>query len=368
MPARYKTSEKGIRLIKEFEGEILKVYLDPVKLPTLGVGHLLTPAEKRVYKVGQKITREESTRFLRDDLTLFEDAVNSSVRVPLTQNQFDALISFAFNVGIAAFKRSSVVKNLNSRNFAAAADAFLLWNKAGGRVLPGLARRRKAERALFLTPDKQNSTLTGSQKEVRTSDITSNYPQEPVTAGADFNESENLQKIQANSAPQTEASVNQPPDNFEKPIDTASPQAAADAEPIPVSQVRPELDALKTEFREESKNQIKSRFLAIPGIILASLSALWERVTAGETMLVFWLVGAAVLLIVVYIIFTKYRDVQEKRLKRDAEALEVQLKLQREQQAHELTKIQLESAMRRDVNTVVVRPQPVLNSDAPGEK
>lgn len=145
------TSDNGIKLIKDFEGEILKVYADPVGLLTLGVGHLLTPAEKRSFKLGQKITRAESTKFLREDLADAETAVNSSVHVPITQNQFDALVSLTFNIGTAGFKRSSVLRNLNSGKLIHAADAFLLWNKAGGRVISGLTSRRRAERDLFLT-------------------------------------------------------------------------------------------------------------------------------------------------------------------------------------------------------------------------
>lgn len=137
----------------DFEGEILKVYKDPVGLPTLGVGHLVTPAEKKDYPVGKKITRAESRSFLRRDLQRFEDTVNKSVHVPITQNQFDALVSLAFNIGEAGFKRSSVLRNLNNRKFDAAADSFLAWNKAGGKTLHGLTRRRQTERSVFLTPD-----------------------------------------------------------------------------------------------------------------------------------------------------------------------------------------------------------------------
>lgn len=137
-----------------FEGEILKVYKDPIGLPTLGVGHLVTPAEKKDYPVGKKITRAESREFLRNDLRRFEDAVNNLVKVPITQNQFDALTSFAFNVGEGNLKRSSVLRNLNNRKFDAAANSFLAWNRAGGKVLDGLTRRRHTERSVFLTPDK----------------------------------------------------------------------------------------------------------------------------------------------------------------------------------------------------------------------
>lgn len=151
--ANYSVSEDGIKLLIEFEGEVLSVYKDPVGLPTLGVGHLVKPDEKANYPVGKKITKEESRKFLRNDLKKFEACVNNAVTVPITQNQFDALVSLAFNIGEGGFKRSSVLRNLNNRKFDAAADAFLAWNKAGGKVLPGLTRRRNAERSIFLTPD-----------------------------------------------------------------------------------------------------------------------------------------------------------------------------------------------------------------------
>lgn len=154
------TSDNGIKLITEFEGEILKVYLDPVGLPTFGVGHLVKPDERAEFPVGKKITRATSREYLKADLARFETCVNSQVNVPITQNQFDALVSFAFNVGEKNFKRSSVLRNLNNRQFAKAADSLLAWNRSKGRVLPGLVRRRKAERALFLTPDSATDAPT----------------------------------------------------------------------------------------------------------------------------------------------------------------------------------------------------------------
>jgi len=165
MKNNYKVSSDGINLLVEFEGEVLKVYKDPIGLPTLGVGHLVTPNEKKDYPVGKKITRAESRQFLRRDLARFEDCVNSSVKVPITQNQFDALVSLAFNIGEGAFKRSSVLRNLNARKFDAAADSFRAWNKAGGKTLPGLTRRRATERSVFLTPDESAETQSTNLSE-----------------------------------------------------------------------------------------------------------------------------------------------------------------------------------------------------------
>ena len=129
------------------------MYLDPVGRPTVGVGHLVKPNEGELYPVGKRITKAESQDLLSKDLARFEMAVSSLVKVPLTQNQFDALVSLAFNIGTTAFQNSSVLRRLNEKKYEAAADAFLMWVKSKGRVLRGLQNRRKAERALFLRPD-----------------------------------------------------------------------------------------------------------------------------------------------------------------------------------------------------------------------
>lgn len=145
-----RVSKHGREFITAHEGEVLKVYLDPVGLPTMGVGHLLTDEEKAKYPVGSVITRGVSQEFLERDLRRFENAINNLVKVPLNQNQFDALVSFAFNVGEANFKRSSVLRHLNAGLYAKAAEALLAWNKSKGKVLAGLTRRREEERELFL--------------------------------------------------------------------------------------------------------------------------------------------------------------------------------------------------------------------------
>lgn len=178
-----KISDAGIALLVEFEGEILRVYNDPVGLPTFGVGHLVTAAEKKDYPVGKKITKATSRAFLRRDVERFEDCINSSVKVPITQNQFDALLSLAFNIGESAFRRSSVLRNLNNRKFEKAANSFLAWNKAGGRTLPGLTRRRNAERSVFLSPDDPNSaTAQPSGDSAATKDDSNPLDTPPVPA------------------------------------------------------------------------------------------------------------------------------------------------------------------------------------------
>lgn len=139
------TSQAGIALIKRFEGVRYEAYLDSVNVPTIGVGHT------RGVVMGDKIGDQQVDEFLRQDLESAEYAVNSLVKVALTQNQYDALVSFTFNLGSGALAGSTLLKMLNKGNYQAAADQFPKWTMAGGKVLRGLVARRAAERALFLT-------------------------------------------------------------------------------------------------------------------------------------------------------------------------------------------------------------------------
>jgi len=142
-----KTSSTGIALIKQFEGERLTAYICPAGVLTIGVGHTGPHV-----KPGQKITAAESEALLRADLAKFEKAVSAAVKVPLNQNQFDACVALAFNIGPGAFAGSTLVRLLNSKDYSGAAAQFERWNKGGGKVLPGLVARRAAEAALFRKP------------------------------------------------------------------------------------------------------------------------------------------------------------------------------------------------------------------------
>lgn len=140
-----KTSPAGLELIKRFEGVRLAAYDDGVGVWTIGVGHI------KGVKRGDTITMEQADRFLAEDHAEAEAAVNRCVKVPLEQHQFDALASWTFNLGGGALSGSTMLKKLNAGDFDGAADEMLRWNKAGGRVLAGLTKRRIAERMLFLT-------------------------------------------------------------------------------------------------------------------------------------------------------------------------------------------------------------------------
>lgn len=142
-------SDKGLNLIKEFEGCRLNAYKCAAGVWTIGYGHTGEVNGKAICN-GLTITQKQADELLRGDMQVFENTVNTVVTVPITQNMFDALVSFSFNVGGGALRKSTLLKKLNSKDYTGAADEFAKWNKAGGQVLKGLVRRRKAERALFL--------------------------------------------------------------------------------------------------------------------------------------------------------------------------------------------------------------------------
>ncbi len=140
------TGEAGIDLIKSFESLALTTYICPAGKLTIGYGHTAG------VQPGEQITPDQADALLAQDLASSEQAVNQSVVTPLNQNQFDALISFCFNVGTGNFESSTLLRLLNNGDYTGAADQFLLWNHSRGQVMDGLTRRREAERALFLTP------------------------------------------------------------------------------------------------------------------------------------------------------------------------------------------------------------------------
>lgn len=143
------TSQTGIDLIKGFEGKRLVAYDDGVGVWTIGYGTIKYPNGVRVKK-GDTCTEVQAETYLKSDLVKFENAINRLVKVPLNQNQFDALSSFTYNLGETNLSKSTLLRKLNAKDYKVAADQFLVWNKAGGRVLTGLVRRREAERSLFL--------------------------------------------------------------------------------------------------------------------------------------------------------------------------------------------------------------------------
>ena len=137
--------EAGLELIKEFEGCKLTAYLDSVAVPTIGYGHT------KDVSIGMRCTKEEADAWLLEDLKDAETCVNGAVTVPLTQNEFDALVSFVFNFGCTKFRGSTLLRKLLDSDYDGAALEFRRWDRAGGQVLAGLTRRRAAEERLFET-------------------------------------------------------------------------------------------------------------------------------------------------------------------------------------------------------------------------
>lgn len=148
-PSGMKISQVGIELISSFEDLKLNAYDDGVGVWTIGIGTTVYPNGVKVKK-GDKCTLEQAKEYFAHDLKRFESSVNNLVKVPLSQNQFDALVSLTYNIGQTAFSNSTLLKKLNAKDYQGAADQFPRWNKGGGKVMKGLVRRREAERALFL--------------------------------------------------------------------------------------------------------------------------------------------------------------------------------------------------------------------------
>ena len=143
-----KTSDSGKAFIKSFEGKRLAAYDDGVGVWTIGYGTIKYPNGVKVKK-GDVCTDAKVDQYFSNDLVKFENSVNSLVKVPLTQNQFDALVSFAYNLGATNLSNSTLLRKLNSKDYKGAAVEFPKWNKAGGKVMAGLTRRRLAEQELF---------------------------------------------------------------------------------------------------------------------------------------------------------------------------------------------------------------------------
>lgn len=141
----YKTSPEGLQILKHFEGKRLTAYQDSVGVWTIGYG--TTSGVKR----GMVITESQAEDLLEKDLAKFEAGVRKLVTVPLSQNQFDALVVFAYNVGLGNLGNSTLLKLLNNRQYSLVPAQFLRWNRAGGQILNGLTKRRKSEAILFST-------------------------------------------------------------------------------------------------------------------------------------------------------------------------------------------------------------------------
>ena len=144
-----KISDTGIGLIKLSEGCILKPYLCSANVPTIGYGSTRYEDGRRISMQDPSISLEQAERLLRNDLERTVKGVSTFVTAKLKQCQFDALVSLAYNIGLEAFKRSTLLRKLNAGDYQGAASEFARWNRAGGRVVAGLSNRRERERLMF---------------------------------------------------------------------------------------------------------------------------------------------------------------------------------------------------------------------------
>lgn len=138
-----KISEEGISLIKKFEGCELRAYLDAVDVPTIAYGRT------KDVKIGDICTQQQAEDWLEEELVEYAGYVEKAVTVPLEQNQFDALVSWTYNLGPSNLNRSTALKLLNMSEYDGVPAQLKRWNKAGGKVLEGLVRRREAEAEMF---------------------------------------------------------------------------------------------------------------------------------------------------------------------------------------------------------------------------
>ena len=143
-----KISNKGLELIKEFEGFSSTAYLCSAKKATIGYGNTFWEDGTPV-KIGDQISKERAETLLKHVVDNFSVAVEVDIKIEVTQNQFDALVSLAYNIGLGAFKNSTLLRQLNRGNFVDASQEFLRWDKSNGKPLLGLTRRREREKLLF---------------------------------------------------------------------------------------------------------------------------------------------------------------------------------------------------------------------------
>lgn len=149
---------RGLELIKNFEGFSPVIYSDSASLPTIGYGHLIKPNEKELFKAG--ITKSKAEELLKADVIIAERAVLRLITATLNDNQFDALVSFTFNLGAATLQRSTLRAKVNRSEHESVPTEFLRWVYAGGKRIIGLIRRRQAEADLYVRPQVNKNYLT----------------------------------------------------------------------------------------------------------------------------------------------------------------------------------------------------------------
>jgi len=176
-------AQNGLALIKDFEGLELEAYQDIVGVWTIGYGHTDHAGPPEVTP-GLTITEDEAEDILRNDLGQYENAVSKAVKVDITQNMFDALVSITYNIGVNGMKGSTFIKRLNQKDYLGCAEAMQWWNKAGGQVVSGLKRRREAEADLFLQGYDGGDLTEADANEVRGNTVDENSPRRDSLANS----------------------------------------------------------------------------------------------------------------------------------------------------------------------------------------
>ena len=143
-----KLSEHGLGFIASFEGFSSTIYICPAGIPTIGYGHVVLAGE--TFPV-EGISKTQALELLRMDVEIAERAVRRLIKIPLNQNQFDALVSFTFNVGAGALQRSTLRMKINNKEFQQVGEQWCKWCRAGGKTIKGLKIRREAEILLFFS-------------------------------------------------------------------------------------------------------------------------------------------------------------------------------------------------------------------------
>jgi len=177
-------NDASVAMIKSFEGCSLTAYKCPAGIWTIGYGTTAAAGVGVIPHEGMKITKTQADYYFEITIRNFATEVAKLLTRATTQNEFGAFVSLAYNIGVGAFKKSSALRYFNAGEHAKAADAILMWNKAGGKVLAGLTRRRMAERDLFLTDSTMIATRIESRATVPAPDMPRDTPVESSTMQA----------------------------------------------------------------------------------------------------------------------------------------------------------------------------------------
>lgn len=263
-------SPSGLEEIRKSEALLLKAYQDTGGVWTIGYGHTGTVGGKPVGP-GMTITKEQAEQLLANDTKIFENAIRNHVKVPLNQNQYDALVNFSYNIGHGAFKDSTLLKLLNQGNYQGAADQMLRWNKVNGEVVKGLTNRRERERAMFLGSEyqpNQRSNISLPTRKLDQMDVGTHEPQQyDYSTTKPLPVAQNVLQPQAIASfsspftpivPNTTETVGQTQTDFTNPFTNAFNQINGELEPLQ--------DIPKQSNRQKYQQQLAQAFGVQPEV------------------------------------------------------------------------------------------------------